>query len=372
MSIWEREKEREQIWRFFDRGTNLALFASRRLGKTWLMRKLEQEAKEKGYTAVFIDLEAETSTKGAVRKLCRTISEKPDLALVWKQIRSRLTDIIQGDTEAGNYQELLLKTNWESMLNVTLEALDAAEKPSLILIDEISVCLSSLLAVNEAEGKSFIHRLREHRQKFKNIRWMLTGSLGLDHIAEQYKETGGFNDLVPVLLNSFTPDQAQGYVDDLCRSRNLPLLSLEVHQSIQKRLGWLVPNYISHLFDRIEDQSENNGDNKDISLDDVESACKSLLAYPYYRVFSDWPDHINRNYPDEYRTIAHQVLKILCQHSDGETIDTLRNTQQIAGFDIQEITNTLIFLKNDGFLCLNPDTKKYSFVFGLLREYWKE
>ncbi|MCP4114305.1 MAG: hypothetical protein GY737_02675 [Desulfobacteraceae bacterium] len=59
MAIWERENERKALWRLFGRNKNVALFAPRRLGKTWLMKTLENEAEKKGYTAVFIDLEAE-------------------------------------------------------------------------------------------------------------------------------------------------------------------------------------------------------------------------------------------------------------------------------------------------------------------------
>jgi uncharacterized protein len=366
MAVWKREIERQQLWRMFDRGKNVALFAPRRLGKTWLMKTLEHEAKLKGYNAVFIDLEAETTTKDAVRKLCKKISEKHIFASLWRQACSRLTSIVQGDTMAGNYQELLLKADWESLLSATLKALDDADKPSLILIDEISVCLASLLAVNKTEGTALMRRLREHRETYTNIRWMLTGSMGLDHVAEQYGLGGTLNELEPFPLMPFTTEQARAYVDDLCSSRKLPLLNDEAHQQMQRRLGWLAPHYLSRLLDRIEDLV----DNKTATLEDVDTACNVLLSYPYHRVFSDWPDHINRNYPDTQKITAHKLLKILCKHLDGETIDTLRNTPQIADSDINTIGNTLTSLENDGFLHRNTDTKRYSFVFGLLREYW--
>jgi hypothetical protein len=367
MAVWKREIERQKLWRMFDRGKNVALFAPRRLGKTWLMKTLEQEAEQKGYNAVFIDLEAEATTKEAVRKLCKKISEKRIFTSLWEQVRSRVTDAVQGDTRASNYQELLLKADWDSLLSATLKALDGADKPSLILVDEVSVCLSSLLAVSRTEGTALMRRLREHRQKFTNIRWMLTGSIGLDHVARQYGLGGTLNELDPFPLHPLNGEQAKAYVDDLCKNYQMPLLKDEAHRRMQHRLGWLAPHYLSRLLDRIEDLV----DNKAATLTDVDAACNSLLAYPFNRVFADWPDHINRNYPDAQKTAAHKLLNNLCNHSDGETVDTLRNTLQLAPFDINTISNTLTSLENDGFLQLNADTGRYRFVFGLLREYWE-
>ena len=366
MAVWKREAERRKLWRMFNRGKNVALFAPRRLGKTWLMKTLEKEAEKKGYNAVFIDLEAETTTKEAVRKLCKKISEKRIFASLWEQLRSRVTDAVQGDTRANNYQELLLKADWDSLLGATLKALDGADKPSLILVDEVSVCLSSLLAVNRSEGAALMRRLREHRQTFTNIRWMLTGSIGLDHVAEQHGLSGALNELDPFPLHPLNGEQAKAFVNALCRSYQMPLLKDDAHHLMQQRLGWLVPHYLSRLLDRMEDLT----DGKAATLQDVDAACDSLLVHPFNRVFADWPDHINRNYPDAQKTTAHKLLNNLCNHPDGETVDTLRNRQQLADLDINTMRNTLISLENDGFLQLDENTGRYCFVFGLLREYW--
>ncbi len=179
MTIWEREKERQKLWQLFERGKHVALFAPRRLGKTWLMRKLEEDAKARNITAVFVDLEAETTALGAVRRICKEISEKKFFLSLWQQLGKRVTDILQGDTPANTYQELLLKSNWESMLNATLKALNSADRPSLILIDEISVCLSSLLAVDEIQGRAFMRRLRSTSSSIRIFGGYLPAPLAL-------------------------------------------------------------------------------------------------------------------------------------------------------------------------------------------------
>ncbi|MCG8632416.1 MAG: AAA family ATPase [Desulfobacterales bacterium] len=367
MSTWKREKERQSLWRLFDRNKNVALFAPRRLGKTWLMRTLENEAETKGYAAVFIDLEAETTALGAVKKLCREINSKRVVSSFFSQLKTRMTDILHGDTQAETFEDLLLKADWESMLDATLSALNTADTPCLLLIDEVSVCLSSLLAVSKEEGAAFMRRLREHQQKYTGIRWMLTGSIGLDHVAEQYGLGGTLNQLDPFPLNPLTPEQAKAYVNHLCSRRDLPRLENNCHQLMQNRLGWLAPHYLSRLMDRIEDQA---GDHA-ATDNHIKQACDSLLSYPYNRVFSDWPDHINRNYPDDQKVLAHKVLVLLSAHPEGERMEAMRNNAMISGSDMNSLRNTLVSLENDGFIQLNTDTGRYCFIFGLLREYWK-
>ncbi|MCP4114304.1 MAG: hypothetical protein GY737_02670 [Desulfobacteraceae bacterium] len=283
------------------------------------------------------------------------------------QFKTRLIDILQGDTQAETFEDLLLKSDWESLLDAALGALNASDTPCLILIDEVSVCLSSLLAVSREEGSAFMRRLREHQQQYTNIRWMLTGSIGLDHVAEQYGLGGTLNQLDPYPLHPLAPEQAKAYVNDLCDSREMPRMDDYAHEVVQERVGWLAPHYLSRLLDRIEERAGEGS----VTPDHINLACNDLLSYPFNRVFSDWPDHINRNYPDDQKIIAHKILKILCSHPDGESTESIRNNPVFSESDIKELCNTLVSLENDGFLKRDRETGRYFFVLGLLRDYWE-
>ncbi len=157
-------------------------------------------------------------------------------------------------------------------------------------------------------------------------------------------------------------------MNDLCGRRNLPKPDKNGHDLMHTRLGWLAPHYLSGFLDRIEDEVP---EGMSITAAHIDQAFDTLLRHPFNRIFSDWPDHINRNYPDQQKLMAHAVLNILSCHPDGESLESLRNNEKLSKIDITGLRNTIVSLENDGFISKASDTGQYRFVFGLLREYWR-
>jgi hypothetical protein len=108
----------------------------------------------------------------------------------------------------------------------------------------------------------------------------------------------------------------------------------------------------------------------DVSV--IDKACEQLLQHPYSRLFSDWPDHVNRNYPEEAQNAAHRLLRVLCRDRQGETLDTLRSHPDTRSVNELLCSETLAYLKNDGYIQYQESSARYQFVFGLLREYWQK
>ena len=201
------------------------------------------------------------------------------------------------------------------------------------------------------------------------MRWLLTGSLGIDQIADRYGLGGALNDLESFRLETLSSSAAIDFVDHLCEQYELPSLTTENHLYLQDRLGWLAPFYLEGLVLRIEDVLEKSPHGV-IDDDIIDQACREQLKHPFSRMFSDWPDHINRNYPEKTQAVAHRLLRVLCRNPAGETFDTLRSHPETGLLDEELCKETLTYLVNDGYIEKVADTERYRFVFGLLREYW--
>ncbi len=196
MTIWNRQQERDKLWNmYFARGKNVAQVGQRRTGKTYLMRLLEKEAADKGYNAIFINLETEISTEGAI---------------------------------------------------------------AMLLIDELSVCLLAIVEKDKHQANEFLHTLRALREEYPHIRWLITGSIGLHAIEKNYGLDGN-NDLHIFHLAPLTPTQATALLQHECQNRKLPELDANSAAHFIQRLGWLSPRYLLHLLDALEELYHDSG-----------------------------------------------------------------------------------------------------------------
>ncbi|WP_295392854.1 hypothetical protein [uncultured Thiodictyon sp.] len=92
--------------------------------------------------------------------------------------------------------------------------------PWLILIDELPVFVAALQERGGAAAiREFLYWLRGMRQKHRRIRWLYTGSIGLDTIARRNQVEGALNDLDPFTLGPFDPETARDFIADVARRR---------------------------------------------------------------------------------------------------------------------------------------------------------
>ncbi len=217
-----------------------------------------------------------------------------------------------------------------------------------------------------------LNTLRKVRDAFPAIRWMLTGSIGIDHFSKEHKVSGAFNNLHPFLIEPFAQQIASDFVAFYCHNHVAQpfILEAETHLYLQKRLGWLSPYYLEKLCLKIEPSAQVNGEVA-ANCADIDKACDSLLQHPNNQIFSGWPDHLERNIPAEVRFVCKAILGYLSENQDGESRNTIRAKLEPQYLN-EQIREALIILKNDGFLKKDQVTDKFSFVMHLLADYWQE
>jgi AAA+ ATPase superfamily predicted ATPase len=373
MKLWDRGNERQYLWKLLNRGKSINLSGARRIGKTHLLNLMREEAENYHSVSIFVDLQAVDTPDKAIKKIAEAVQKDLGVKGLWSQAITRIKDIFQGDVEpsTNTISAAFLKTDWPRLLDELLNVLDAQEQPVILLVDEISVCLSNCLSINQQSANELMRVLREHRGKYKNIRWVFTGSLGLDNLVKEFNIAGVLNDLEPYGLTALDANAAKAYVAHLCDEYKLPSPTLESHLYLQQRLNWLVPHYLQRIvleFESLRDRGE-IALNQDFDESAVDLICESLLSHPKNQLFADWPDHINRHYADNVK-LSRRILSRLSQSANGDAIGAIRTAMP----EINEtaISFCLKLLEEDGYISKETDTERYVFVMGLLREYWQE
>jgi len=254
-------------------------------------------------------------------------------------------------------------------------ALDTQGGHTLILVDEIALFVTVLLAKDEPATLDFLYHLTKLRQAYPRVRWLLTGSIGLDVVARRARLQGALVDLEIFPLEPFSEDAARAYIASLCANKEVRwpfALDDAAFGHLARELGWLAPFYLKLIADRIRPTGELALNGLPFALaSDIDGAFNELLKPAYRGHFSTWEEHIDKNFPPDESKLLHAILNVCCEKAEGEAFATLQARLGAIRPSLQarDIKNLLTALVNDGFL--QEITGRWRFRSGLLRRYWQ-
>jgi hypothetical protein len=369
----DRPNERAEMRHFLDQGASLLVVAPRRIGKTWLMGKLADDLTAAGWETIFSDVEGVDEEAGFLRRLCRDIDAKAGLGQrLLALVQQRFRQATGGDW--NSLEEAIVKTDWPSFLEGLIEALDAKGTPTVILIDEISLFIAHRVKSDPAAALQFLYLLRNLRQRHPNVRWVLTGSVGLDTVARRSAMSGALLGLTPYVLGPFSSQEAFDFLSDLSNARRVlrPFrLSRETFDYLEKELGWLSPYYLEHLANQIRPTGPTVEHGHPLAtIPDIDRAMDTLLSPQHRLHFAAWEEHLTKNFSHDDQRSLRTILAGCAATAEGEPSEVLlahlqQNNSAISAADAQ---NLLTALLNDGFLV--EQVRRYRFRSGLVRRYW--
>lgn len=366
-----RTKEREALKRKLEARVNIHMPAPRRIGKTWTINRLAEDLRKAQWLVVELDVQGMSCPEVFARKLCQKIqAQLPAKANFLVGIKQRFENIIGNDWQ-GTPLEALGRMDPISFLEALIEELSKTQSNAAIFVDEIAFFVLAFADKSPDSAKEFFYQLRSIQLANRSVRWLLTGSIGLDVVAERFGLGGAFVDLERFTLEPFTEEQARSFLRDSATQNafNHRFHANDVdltHMFVE--LGWLAPYYLKLIGNEIRPSGEQTEGILTATKDDIEAAFSRLLEPGRKADFAVWKEHIDKNLPQPDREIARKVLNKLSQVVDGETIDTLN-----ASFPVdtaRQVRVVLDILRNDGLV--QKTAERYSFRSGLIRRYWKE
>ena len=212
-ATYGRQTECRSIFTQFRNDHNLLMMGPRRLGKTFVLERLEDRAPDENYSVVRLDVSDCTNEDEFFKALCNKITKKiGPLDATWENFRARLTALIgPGQKKPQNWFEGIscLESNQlaEAMI---LKLAEDKVMSWAVLIDELPVFLWRLHTEKDglARAYSFCYHLRRLREEIKPVSWLITGSIGHTPLARQGNYLGAFNNMYPFTLNPLEFDAA--------------------------------------------------------------------------------------------------------------------------------------------------------------------
>ena len=368
--------ERDALKRKLEAGLSIHMPAPRRIGKTWTINRLATDLRESGWQVVEMDVEGMRTASEFAHDLCRRIeAQSPIKERLVTHIGQRFKNLIGGQW-GDKLTDALGKLDPIEFAGALIASLDETHEKTAIIIDEIAYFFLAFAQANQEDAHAFAYKLRAFQQRYKKVRWFVTGSIGLDVIARRYQLEGAFVDFESFVLEPFTREEARSFLRDPVVQQQLTRLfdaSDEDFDWMFQELGWLAPYYLKLVANEVRPSlAGQDGRPPMATRADFDGAFDKLLQPNRQSDFAVWHEHISKNLPETDRALAERILNVLSMTVEGETEDTLlAQVAQIQGSaTIRQVRDILHMLLNDGLLAKNDN--RYAFRSGLIRRFWRE
>jgi len=370
MACFDRADETHELWTRLKEGRNQLMLAPRRIGKTVLLNHLQETADANGFRALVVDVEGFREERDFFRQVCSAIHEEMGTgARVLTTLTERFARLLKGRVEGADWRQWLAQTDWQDFADHLLAHLNdhGEDAPWLLLVDELPIFVQALQAKNgDGAVGGFLYWLRNVRQKYRSVRWLYAGSIGLDSVARRHRVEGALNDLEPFTLGPFPNDIAAAFLADVAARRGCAVAD-EAASEVLRRLGWLSPYYL----EKVAEDACLHADGARITKLVVDGALDRMLELEKRLYWSTWREHLDRNFPEPERTRLYELLALVARAESGLGGDALlsgmaRGAQALGAIELRDLLDTLL---SDGYFSRGDDGR-YRFRMNLLREWW--
>lgn len=375
----------EQLWRQLQQ-KSLILTSERRVGKSSVIRKMQDQCPENWYINVR-DVEGIGTIKEFVSRLLDDLYQyqnKTNKSLRWiKAIRKELDGWSVFGITVGRQTEPDWISVLEQLLNGLCEELGKKDEYLLLIWDEFPWLLQKLSKNQGPEAAaSLLDNLRQARQKNSNIRMIYTGSIGLHHALNSLKSVGfsnePINDLKPVVtLPPLFTAAAIELINALLEGESIQPETDDFANYLAEVVD-NVPYYIHHTLNTMLIQNvaatKNNVD-KIINAVFVDSDDPWDLKHYRARMKDYYPRHLSvykeildtlahSDTPLDFPTIKNQVLSSPTIVKDSQLLTLVERAEFM--------DEALQLLCSDHYLTRDPDTLRYQFAYPLIKRWWQQ
>ena len=245
-------------------GQSVLVTGPRRVGKTSIVRRVLDQM-EASTTVLFVDVEHHADPTEMFAALAAAASTN---AKVWRRIRSwfskRLGSVVDRlDTVDLGVLKVELQAamagSWRDDGRAIVEALAAADKPTVVAIDELPLLVDRVLRRDPAEAELLMGMLRGLAEEFRTVRWLVSGSIGLEPVLRRAGLTGTITHLRTYAIDAWDEATTAGAVHALARSTG-PIMGANATDTVQDCLGLGVPYHVQLLMDEIRRDAERRAD----------------------------------------------------------------------------------------------------------------
>lgn len=361
-----RQQELEQAWEAIVDTNSLLLASPRRVGKSSFAKKLIEKAKDKGWHALYLDVQGVKDEAEFASILLQDLKLlKQDNSFIERTkatINKWLSSIKK--IEAFDFGVEFEKSP-EAFYAQLSEAFVLPQR-TLIVVDELVLFLQQLSKdENTDRAETFMNWLRNIRQReVKNISWVFCSSISIHNFVSQHELSYTINDVASFQLGEMNSTEALSLFDQLNKSYGNVLNRAQMDYILQ-RIEWKLPFFIQLFF---KSYIAKKGTYKSESIEEIVNKIFHEISVNH-QLFT-WSERLSGYGKDE--KIARKLLNYFClpkHRSDRDHLEGLI-AQEVAPDDDPRERYAIVkqMLESDGYIV--QDTKGIHFRSPIIREFW--
>ena len=337
---------------------HVLFLAPRRTGKTSVLLHLREVAPAQ---AIFIDLEGFDHPRFWVQSMISALRKVNDKQ--WLQAVRTIPDFM------ARFRSDVLEVSeksWEENADDLLEDLNKLAVPIWFLLDEFPIMIDKIASrYGKEDASSVLHWLRRARQQNTNsaVRFLLTGSIGLDSVMHRHNIRGPANDLRREVLSTLTVDEALTLMLKLAQDNNIALDEDSAHIFIARLGPAIWPYFIQLYVAELQDYYLRTDEPIDI-----ENIYRAITLGKRNQYSDNMWVRLREIFNDVEALNARQILKLVADQETGIPRENLR--AQLPQLEDDDFHNVLDVLQHDGYL-IEQDNRYICFFSHLLRDYWR-
>ncbi len=374
-NFYPRSREVDRIYRSLADGNNIYLSAPRRVGKTSIMKHLQNNP-QPGHFFIYGDYEACKTVGEFFLRLIANILES-SVKLNWGQKTLTKIKEVSKHFESFNFEaygfkaevKAKIEVDWIGNLQGLLKEIKIDKARLVIMIDEFPQVVLNILD-NESEAAAanflFIHRqLRQHLEANHDLSFIYTGSVSLNHAVLKAGDLKTVNDFDFVTVEPLEREQALAMAALILKEYKIPLTG-GLLATLIDRIEWLIPYHIQLILKEIREMNHETEVSDPAAV--IDRAFENLLHLQNKPQFDHYFSRLQKVFHDKERKFAFKALQ-MAANSPAPHYSMLVDAANKCGC-IDRCADILEALEIDGYLMRNHRESTYHFRSPILKAWW--
>jgi uncharacterized protein len=375
-----REKFVELVWQKIMNG-NILLAAPRRFGKTSVMYRLIDEPRYES-KVIHADLESVTESADLIVQLLEGLAKDESFENTvgkinfvqkgWSFFRRNFAEVDLYVAKVKLRDEI--REDWQAKGKAIFQKVAESDSVVIFILDEFPMMLDTMLRNNRKdEAKTLLRWFRSLRlapDLQDKIRFVIAGSIGIDHVLKDLDEIASINDFEKLKLEPFTPKVAKEFLEELCKTHSLPLKE-DVKTAILEMIGKPIPYFIQVLFSEVHKTYFQ--DEEEIIVETVEKIYRDkVLGVDCKTYFEHYYGRLRLYYEPDEEKAARRILREIAVKGELKKSTCYQIFKQVIGkkADLESFGSLMTELENDFYVAFNYENDSYEFGSKLLRDWW--
>jgi len=272
----------------------------------------------------------------------------------------------------------LLSLDHEIWFERLIQAInDDKKRRWALLIDELPIFLKALHDSGPdgvVRARNFMNLTSRMRQAAPRVRWLVTGSIGIEPLARAGNYLGVLAKFQAFELEPLTEAQSVDFVKDLAPEGQVQarkVITEAEAQAVVDAVGWRAAFYLDAVARQLGGEATEDAK---LAAAHVAAAIEKLLQPAHMTTFGTWEEHLRKHYQDPDRALAFAVLGALAASPSALTCDTLLPAIGRPSLGRQELRPVLLRLHTEGFISVgdwDSADRPCTFRSPLLRRWWQ-